>query len=578
MVSKVTNDTRPVARMRALVTGALIAAALIVAGLLAGGSTEPAAAQGTEERPNIVLIQTDDQTLQQVYSNFINLNGEPARVMPNTLDFIKKKGVTFSRYYSSYPLCCPSRTTLLSGRYAHSNGVISNDAPRGGYASYQIHTVNDHNIGTYLQGAGYRTIHIGKFLNNYGGKDAPAETIVPPGWSHWETFATDNSTRLFYGYTLNVNGAIEGPYGDRTYDELSGKDDPGCPDFPPPGVACNYATDAITQRAVNQVNGSAPGGPFYMQVDYNAPHGDPRPPIGPEPALRHYDSALSTALPKPPGFNEGDVSDKPTFIRDDAEFLDQTAIRRIRIEYQKTIESLRSVDDGVGKILSALGAAGELRNTYVFFTSDNGFFFGEHRLERAKFLPYEPAIHMPLMVRGPGIKQGSGTGELVGNIDIAPTIAQVASATADRNFDGRSMVRFWQDTSLRSRRPILLESFANATDIVEGPGGETGSGTADGVARVSAGEQRRRRIAAPVENYLGVRLGPYKYIEYETGDRELYDINKDPNELNNRVLDQRFDRVQRFLKLQIERLEGCRGRDCKFVTPEIPKPGPPGMP
>ena len=209
-----------------------------------------------------------------------------------------------------------------------------------------------------------------------------------------------------------------------------------------------------------------PGGPFYLQVDYIAPHGDHRQPIGPEPAPRHYDSALNTPLPKPQGlFNEGNVSDKPSFIRDQANYLDPATIRRIKREYQKSLESLRAVDDGIGLIVDALRASGELRNTYIFVLSDNGFFFGEHRLERSKFLPYEPAAHMPLFVRGPGIRPNTVSSELTGNIDLAPTIVELAKARATRGFDGRSLVRFWQDPALRTRRPILLESFAKATDI-----------------------------------------------------------------------------------------------------------------
>ena len=514
-------------------------------------------------RPNIVVIQTDDQTLRELYATWLTPLGIKARVMPNTLDLIARRGITFDRYYVSYPLCCPSRATLLSGRYAHSNGVISNDAPRGGWDGYKKKAIYRHNLGVWLQRAGYRTIHIGKFLNHYGGESQPTDTQVPPGWDNWQTDATYQSERLYYGYLLNVNGSIEGPFGSSSYDQSSGKDDVGCPDAPPLLGSCNYQEDVLTERAIEQIDASAPEGPFYLQLDYNAPHGDPRPPIGPEPASRHYDSAADTALPKPPGFNEGDISDKPSFIRDAANYLDQQAVRRIRIEYQKSLESLRSVDEGVAQVIDALRRSGELGNTYVLFLSDNGFFFGEHRLERAKFLPYEPAIHMPLLIRGPGIKAGSRSGEMVANIDLAPTILRLANATADRSFDGRSLLPFWEHTSLRSRRPILLESFINATDI-------DGDGVPDGRS-AGAGAS----IAAPIENYLGVRLGRYKYVEYETGDRELYDIAKDPYELNNRVTDPRFDRVQAILRRQVHRLEGCVGRDCKITTGPLPKPGLP---
>jgi arylsulfatase A-like enzyme len=545
-----------------LIAAAALALCLGVAAIAPSHGSGQAVAK---PRPNIVVIQTDDQTLTEMLATWVTATGTEARVMPNVLDRIGARGISFTRYYASYPLCCPSRATLLSGRYAHSNGVISNDAPRGGWPGYKRKAIFRHNLAVWLQRAGYRTIHVGKFLNNYGGATkADPTTEVPPGWDEWQTFASDNASRLFYGYRLNVNGALTDPIGDPNYDRTSGKDDPGCPNSPPLLGGCNYAGDVLTQRAVDQIAASAPGRPFYLQVDYNAPHGDPRPPIGPEPATRHYDSAVNTPLPRPRSFNEGNITDKPSFIRDAAPPLDDATTRRIVVEYQKSLESLRSVDEGVGRIFSALNAVGEVGRTYVFFISDNGFYLGEHRLERAKFLPYEPAIHLPLLVRGPGIGKGIRSGELVANIDLAPTILQLARARATKRYDGRSLVRFWKRTGLRTRRPILLESFAKATDV-------DGDGIPDGQPppRRPAGIS----IAAPLENYLGVRLGPYKYIEYETGDRELYDLSKDPFELNSRHADRRYDRVQRFLKNQINRLEGCVGRECKYNTGELPRPG-----
>ncbi len=511
-----------------------------------------------------MVIQTDDQTLHQLYATFVNPNGVRARVMPNTLDLIGGHGINFTRYYASYPLCCPSRTTLLTGQYAHSHGVIGNAAPNGGWPGFKARPAYNHNLATWLQDAGYRTIHIGRFLNAYGGTDGPdsPETVVPPGWDDWETDATYNSGLLYYGYTLNVNGAIEGPFGNRDYAAFADKDPIGCDAAALPDVPCNNSTDAFTQRAVAQIQGSAPGRPFYLQVDYNAPHGDIVPPIGPEPAPRHYDTTLNTPVPRPPGFNEGDISDKPSFIRDKADPLTAQNVNVIRRDYRKSIESLRSVDDGVKRMVDALRSAGELRNTYVFFISDNGFFFGEHRLERAKLLPYEPAAHLPLLVRGPGIRAHSRSNELTANVDLTPTIVRLAKAEADRPFDGRSLRPYWTKPTLRTRRPILLESFADATNI-------DGEGDPDRSSRVGPSD----RIAAPTENYLGVLVGPYKYIEYQTGDAELYDLSRDPNETNNRVTDPRFDRVQRILRIQLNRLEGCLGPKCKFVSRRLPKPG-----
>ena len=493
--------------------------------------------------------------------------GNRVRAMPNTLDLIRKHGVSFNRYMASYPLCCPSRSTLLSGRYSHSTGVLSNSAPRGGWVAFRHHPIYRHNLAVWLQRAGYRTIHLGKFLNEYGGPgpDDPT-TKVPPGWDEWQTDATDNSTRLYYGYTLNQDGVIHGPFGNPDYAEFSAKDPPGCPLAPPPLASCNYQEDTLTDRAVRQIDRSAPGRPFYLQLDYNAPHGDSNPPIGPEPARRHYDSAIDTPLPRPPGFNEADISDKPSFIRDDAELLGPTNFRRMRIEYQKSLESLRAVDEGVRRLIGALRRSGELSRTYVFFISDNGFFFGEHRLERSKFLPYEPSIRLPLLIRGPGIRANSATEELAANIDLAPTIVELTGAHADRSFDGRTLLPFWTHTTRRTRRAILLESFAKATDITprKKHGRRRGRGATDS-------------ISAPIENYLGVRVGPYKYVEYETGDRELYDLSRDPYELRNRFTDPRYRGVLAFVKRQLHRLEDCHGRECRFLTGPPPEPSPPGF-
>ena len=175
---------------------------------------------------------------------------------------------------------------------------------------------------------------------------------------------------------------------------------------------------------------------------------------------------------------------------------------------------------------------------------------------------------MPLFVSGPGIQPDTISGELVGNIDLAPTIVELARARADRGFDGRSLVRFWQDPSLRTRRPILLESFAKATDI-------DGDGDID--FRRDPGRRDRPQagisISAPIENYLGIRLGPYKYVEYETGDRELYDLSKDPKELNNRIGYPRYRRVQARLRYLLQKLENCRGSECRFIPAALPPVG-----
>jgi N-acetylglucosamine-6-sulfatase len=195
----------------------------------------------------------------------------------------------------------------------------------------------------------------------------------------------------------------------------------------------------------------------------------------------------------------GNVNDKPRFIRD-ADHLTPTE-KVYRTYYQKQLDSLRSVDDGVKRVIDTLGYLGRLRNTYVVFTSDNGFFFGEHRLLGGKFLAYEPATHMPFLIRGPGSRPGTETGELAANIDVAPTLLELAGAEATKSIDGRSLVPYLEDSELRSR------------------------------ASRRAGEATAS-LLAPSKDYAGIRLGPYKYIAWPSGEKELYNITRDPYELN----------------------------------------------
>jgi arylsulfatase A-like enzyme len=546
------------------------------------------------EPPSFVVIQTDDQTLASLYTAFTPFPGAQAiRPMPNTLDLIAGKGETFNRYYVSYPLCCPSRVSLLTGRYAHNTGVKGNVQPNGGYYGFSFRAAYSHNLATWLQGAGYRTIHIGKFLNGYGDEPYDNGTTVPPGWSSWHTVLNADTFHYFYGYKLNNNGQVSEPYGESGSWETReyGQRDPvGCPYEPVEERPCLYETDVFDWMAREELLATPPEQPFYMQVDYTAPHGDFRRPAGPEPPQRYYNWFKGTKLPhdRSEGFDEGNVSDKPAFIRE-AEHLTPSDKRTYKVYWEKQLESLRGVDDGVKEIVDTLGQLHRLRNTYILFTSDNGFFFGEHRLIGGKFLAYEPATHLPFLIRGPGIEPGSSTGELTANIDIAPTILELAGVEADKSVDGRSMVPFLRDPELRTRRPILFESFVQTSDVEangaiassgEGDGGPAGGDGSTDPREPEAGVPSKRggdggntahaSLLAPPLNYEGIRLGPYKYIAWPDGEKELYNINKDPNELNNIVKVPNYYPIRNFLHRQLRRFENCVGRECREVTPPMP--------
>jgi arylsulfatase A-like enzyme len=562
-------------RYRAPLAAGVLALLALLLAISAGGRASAA----TQASPSFVVIQTDDQTLDDLYGAARAYPGAPlTRAMPATLDLIAKKGITFNRYYVSYPLCCPSRVSLLTGRYAHNHNVRGNIPPNGGYTGFSFRGAMTHNLATWLQADGYRTIHIGKFLNGYGQEPWDNGTTVPPGWESWYTILNVDQTHYYYGYTMDINGQVVGPFGDPgdwETREYGVRDDIGCPFAPTNGLPCYHVTDALTNIATSEIRATPAERPFYLQLDYTAPHGDFRRPAGPEPTPRHYDWFRGAALPhdEEEGLDEGNVTDKPRFIRE-AGHLSPSDRHTYLVYWQKQLEAMRDIDDGVRQVVSALGQTGRLKNTYIIFTSDNGFFFGEHRLLGGKFLAYEPATHLPLLIRGPGIKPGSSTGELAANIDIAPTVLELAGATADKSIDGRSLVPFVRDPDLRTRRPILFESFVESSDV-EAQGAIAIPGDQSGASRATASSDSGHNGASaslltPPKDYSGIRLGPYKYIAWPSGEKELYDINRDPNELNSLQKVPNFFPIRNFLHREMLRLTECSGRSCSEPSAPFP--------
>src|SRR4051794_4876580 len=387
----------------------------------AGGS---AGVAQQRSRPNVVVLMTDDETIQDM------------EVMPRTRALLGGHGVTFARSYVSYPVCCPSRATFFSGQYAHNHGVMGLYPPTGGYARFN----RWNSLPVWLRNAGYATAHIGKYMNGYG-TQVPAD--VPPGWTEWHG-AVDGSTYRMWGYTLDENGRR------RTY---------GTPFVEDPRL---YQTDVYSHKAVDFIKRRAPAKrPFFLSVAFLAPHHESasiRAVTGKlvRPAPRDAGSLADLSLEPTRAFDEADVSDKPAFLRRGP--LRKSAMDRIAEHFRQRQRSLLAVDDAVQAIVGALREQGELRNTYILFTSDNGYMQGEHDVPSGKMLPYDPSTQVPLLISGPGIRSGRVSHELVGNIDLAPTILQVARARAGLALDGRPLIPFARDPARRSRRALLHET------------------------------------------------------------------------------------------------------------------------
>ena len=501
-------------------------AGLLACGLaLLSSGAAPAAAESS--KPNIVVIMTDDQRVDDLYAG-----AGPTQVMPETRELIGGEGVTFTRSYASYPLSCPSRSTFLTGRLAHNHGITANVFPGYVYCGAPGLFPTADSLGPWLQGAGYFTVLAGRYLNGYPSPLSLSRTTKDPGWNRFYNPVTvgRQSAALFDEYWLNSNGEGLIP--------------------PVPGLLredSSYFTDVMTDLVIESIEAAPADRPVFAFLSQRAPHEDDEDPEGPLPASRHGIAALAVEPPKLPSFNEPGVSDKPRTISE-LEPLASGERRQIDLRARRRLASLRSVDDGVAEIIETLRRTGRLENTYVFFTSDNGLFLGEHRLPKGKIRAYEQSSRVPLMVRGPGVKPGGVSRELVFNVDLPATIVALSGARPTTPLDGRSLLPFMRSPGLLTGRPLLLQSYRDYSSDAVGP---------------------NPRVAAPP--YQAIVRGPYKLIVLETGEAELYDLERDPHELQNVYGDRAYAATRDYLLKELDRLRGCVGALCRA---EIPAPPP----
>jgi arylsulfatase A-like enzyme len=405
----------------------------VLLAVLVGGGK--AAAQ----QPNIVLILTDDQRWDTV------------SYMPTVQSKLVEKGVTFANGFVTTPLCCPSRASILTGAYSHRTRVYRNGDLLGGFASFR----DESTIATWLDAAGYDTALIGKYLNGYPG------SYVPPGWDRWVALRPPG----YYRYGFDIDGE----------------------NFPRANRAA-YSTDFLARKAVSFI--SAATGPFFL---YFAPYG-PHPPA--TPAVRHSSAFADLPRWRPPSYNERDVADKPRWVRAVPRW---DAARRQSVDTlrRKQLQSLLAVDEAVGSILRALANRRELGDTLIVFVSDNGFFWGEHRL-RAKWYPYEESVRVPFVVRYDALISSprTETRAAVG-IDLAPTFAEVAGIAAPGS-EGRSLVPILAADDVAWRPSFLVETLNKYPPT-----------------------------------YCALRSPRYSFITYRTGVREIYDLAVDRFQLRN---------------------------------------------
>lgn len=506
----------------------------------------PAAAPGA---PNVVVVYLDDLDVALLEDNL--------DVLPSIREDLVERGTRFTNAFVVDSVCCPSRATMLRGQYDHNHDVRGNAAPHGGFARFHELGHEDSTVATWLQDAGYTTGLFGKYLNGY--PDGVERTYVPPGWDAWVSVSRGNGHRGF-GYTLNVDGTLE-RHGD-------------APD--------DYLVDVLADHASGFVDERAGDEPFFALVSLYVPH---LPAVGPP---RYADAHADATAPRPPSFGEPDVSDKPAFVRNQAP-LDEVTIAWLDSVYRRQLRTMRAADDLVGEVVAALERTGELDETYLVLTSDNGFHRGQHRLRAGKLTAYDEDVRVPLVVRGPGVPAGGTVEEIVLNTDLAPTFADLAGARVPDFVDGRSFAPLLHgERPATWREGFLVERYDDDVTAALGAGAAAAAGD-DGEGTGPPGDAAGGGAApAPPEDgdvgpipptitvsltpaYFALRTRDHLYVEWGNGDVELYDLRADPYQLDNRAGTAPPEVLRAFAE-RLAELKRCAGAACRAAE-DRPAPG-----
>jgi arylsulfatase A-like enzyme len=503
--------------------------------------TQPIA-ETDSRHPNVVLILLDDMQLQLLPH------------MKSVNELLKDRGMTFDNYYDNMTLCCPARASILRGQYAHNTGVKSNNVPNGGFAKF-LHSGDEkstvatwiHDVKNKKGHSIYDTALMGKYMNsfpyNFGKKSVHyvSNHYVPPGWTTFDTPVVGDPYRGTH-YKLARTGAVDKHFRDMAKDPK------------------NYLSDTLSRLADRYIadQGSKP---FFL---YWAPY-SPHMPSTVAPRFRHF----PVTGPRPeddPAWSEQNMSDKPKFMHALAK-ITPAEKKQIDFYWDRRVRAVQSLDENIADMITELKENGTYDNTYIFFTSDNGFHMGQHRLPGGKNTPYNTDIHLPLIVEGPGIKPGSVSHTPVADIDLAPTFAQLTGAKPAYTPDGRSIVPLLHGRTPDNWMPYVeterfdSQSYSSTFDGIDEP--------ADTPAEVGT---------TSTIPYRGIRNGHWLYVIYrwkageDNSDNptEFYDERKDPYELHNLATEKHlspyYQKVELRLRKELGHLANCKGAECSHTS------------
>jgi N-acetylglucosamine-6-sulfatase len=418
----------------------------------------------SEKHPNIIFILTDDLAINLV------------QYMPHVLE-MQKDGATFTNYFVTDSLCCPSRSSIFTGRYPHSTGVFKNEGPDGGYNAYVSLGNERAAFANTLTAAGYGAAMMGKYLNGY----IPQRDPPGPGWTQWDVAGNGYPE---FNYVLNEDGKID-RRGNSPQD---------------------FLVDVLSGMGVDFIKQSK-GQAFVMEIATFAPHA----PYTPAP--RDENAFPGLKAPRNAAYDAAPDADAAKWLRSQPPLTDADK-ERIDETFRKRAQSVLAVDKMIGELQAAVAAIGQEKNTYFVFSSDNGYHMGEHRLRPGKMTAFDTDIHVPLMVTGPGVPAGLRLDEVVENVDLNPTFTELAGVVSMPAVEGHSLAALLQGKNGDDWRSVALVEHHGPLHTVSDP------------------DLPARRSGNP-PSYEAIRSSTAVYVEYTDGDHEYHDLIADPFELHN---------------------------------------------
>ncbi|ORE04925.1 arylsulfatase [Rhizopus microsporus var. microsporus] len=477
------------------------------------------AAKAKDSKPNIVFIFTDDQDYRLKSLDY----------MPNVQKYLVKEGTLHRNHYATISICCPSRVGLLRGQYAHNTNITDVSVPYGGYGRFNELKLGDDYLPLWLQKAGYNTNYIGKLMNQYSVNNYNKPT--PKGSHIYKDQLVDPYTYVYNTAVFSKNGEAPVFYKDA------------------------YQTDIIhakARAALKRLESSED--PFFLWVAPMAPHAQfiihghgNISTSNAVPAARHAHLFKDVKIPRTAHFNPSKQAKTASYWKH-LERLNQTEIDEIDEAYRDRLRSLQAVDEMVGTVFEELERQGKLNNTYVFYSSDNGYHLGQHRSYPGKCTNIEEDINVPFIVRGPGVPKGKVSDVVSSHHDLASTFLALAN--------GDEVVPDWVDGGVipvthklkHHRKPVSKESFAvefwgdNVIDEI--------------ITGAPHGPNLYKTLRVISEDYN------YMYSVWCTGEHELYDLKKDPYEMHNLYTSASTQLTNRLDALLVV-LKSCRAQSCR---------------